>query len=258
MYKLSVGSIFKNESHSLKEWIEHYLFHGVEHFYLINDSSTDNFQEILKPYIEEGLITLIHTDWGHYLGRQRAILSHYLLPFLKDNEWFIVVDLDEYLWSPINIDLKETLKHCEHISQIQLCHSLYGSNGYEKQPEFLVKSFTKRGAEQPYLVYGNQKYILNCKYKFKQLNVHFAEFDDSNENNLMLSHEYFILNHYSCQSREHWLNIKCTRGDCDDYTKRTENDFLMYDINEVEDLGLWEQNKNMDIYNSNYVVENSK
>jgi hypothetical protein len=251
MYKLSVGSIFKNESHSLKEWIEHYLFHGVEHFYLINDSSADNFEEILKPYIERDLITLIHTDWGHYLGRQRAMLSHYFLPILKDNDWFIVVDLDEYLWSPINIDLKETLKQCQNISQIQLSHSLYGSNGYEKQPKYLINSFTKRGIEQPYKLYGNNKYILNCKFKFSQLNVHFAEYDNSNENNgdfLLLSQEYFTLNHYSCQSKEYWLNVKCTRGDCDDYTNRTEKDFSTYDINEIEDFGLWEQNKDMEIY----------
>ena len=253
MYKLSIGSIFKNESHSLKEWIEHYLFHGVEHIYLINDSSTDNYEEILKPYIEKDIITLIHTDWGHYLGRQRAMLSHYFLPLLKDSDWFIVVDLDEYLWSPKNIDLKETLKNCEHIAQIQLSHSLYGSNGHEKQPEFIVKSFTKRGLEQPYKIYANNKYILNCKYNFSQLNVHFAEHnDDPNENRgpfLVLGNQTFVLNHYSCQSKEHWLNVKCTRGDCDDYFSRNEEHFLTYDINEVEDLGLWEQNKNMEIYN---------
>ena len=45
MYKLSVGSIFKNESQGIKEWIEHYLNHGVEHFYLINDNSNDNYLE---------------------------------------------------------------------------------------------------------------------------------------------------------------------------------------------------------------------
>ena len=42
MYKLSVGTIFKNEEHIIKEWIEHYLYHGVEHFYLIDDNSDDN------------------------------------------------------------------------------------------------------------------------------------------------------------------------------------------------------------------------
>ena len=52
MYKLSVGALFKNEASILKEWIEHYLHHGVEHFYLINDNSTDNFLDVLQPYVE--------------------------------------------------------------------------------------------------------------------------------------------------------------------------------------------------------------
>jgi hypothetical protein len=37
-YYLSVGAIFKNESMILKEWIEHYLHHGFEHIYLINEN----------------------------------------------------------------------------------------------------------------------------------------------------------------------------------------------------------------------------
>ena len=52
-YFFSIGAIFKNESHILKEWVEHYLFHGVDHMFLINDKSTDNYLEILEPYINE-------------------------------------------------------------------------------------------------------------------------------------------------------------------------------------------------------------
>jgi hypothetical protein len=32
-YKFSVGAIFKNEEHILKEWIEHYIHHGADHFF---------------------------------------------------------------------------------------------------------------------------------------------------------------------------------------------------------------------------------
>jgi hypothetical protein len=46
-YHLSVAAIFKNESKILKEWIEHYFLHGVEHIYLINDHSTDDFLAVL-------------------------------------------------------------------------------------------------------------------------------------------------------------------------------------------------------------------
>ena len=58
MYYLSVGAMFKNESHSMKEWLEHYILHGVDHFYLIDDGSTDSYMDILKEYIDRGLVTL--------------------------------------------------------------------------------------------------------------------------------------------------------------------------------------------------------
>ena len=252
MYKLSVGALFKNESHSMKEWLEHYLFHGVEHFYLINDGSTDHTVEVLKPYIENGKVTLFNATWEYYLGRQRDMYNHYLLPILKESEWLIVVDLDEYLWSPTYIDLKNIFDNCKHIGQIQVGHTLFGSNGHEEQPRFLLNGFTKRSAAQPYEEYGNFKYIVNSGFQFSSLNVHHATFvnkEDETNKFIILGPEHLILNHYSCQSKEFWRTVKCTRGDSDNYLHTNRNEtFNRYDKNDVDDFRLWEQNKNIRIY----------
>ena len=75
MYYLTVGAIFKNESHCLQEWIEHHLYHGVEHFYLINDESTDEFMKILQPYINKDIITLYNVkNHPKYPGKQGNIV----------------------------------------------------------------------------------------------------------------------------------------------------------------------------------------
>ena len=34
-YYLSVLGVFKNEGHIMKEWIDHYILHGVDHIYII-------------------------------------------------------------------------------------------------------------------------------------------------------------------------------------------------------------------------------
>ncbi|MBR7025230.1 MAG: glycosyltransferase family 2 protein, partial [Selenomonadaceae bacterium] len=47
LYDLAVVAIFKNEGHYLKEWLDYHLFAGVEHFYLYNNNSTDNYEEVL-------------------------------------------------------------------------------------------------------------------------------------------------------------------------------------------------------------------
>ena len=60
-YYLSVLACCKDEGDYIQEWVEYYLLQGVEHFYLYNNNGTDNSKELLKPYIDAGLITWI--DW---------------------------------------------------------------------------------------------------------------------------------------------------------------------------------------------------
>mgnify|MGYP002617198365 CR=1 FL=1 len=60
-YKVSIGAIFKNEALYLKEWIEFHRIVGVEHFYLYNNNSDDNYREVLEPYIKRNIVTLV--DW---------------------------------------------------------------------------------------------------------------------------------------------------------------------------------------------------
>jgi|GEM_PF-6480732 len=50
-YFLSVICIFKNESASIVEWIEHNLAEGVEHFHMIDNGSIDDTIEKLQPYL---------------------------------------------------------------------------------------------------------------------------------------------------------------------------------------------------------------
>ena len=50
LYTLSVLAMFKNESMIIQEWIKHYIEEGVEHFYLIDNGSTDDYYEKIKMY----------------------------------------------------------------------------------------------------------------------------------------------------------------------------------------------------------------
>ena len=63
-YKVSIGAIFKNEALYLKEWIEFHRIVGVEHFYLYNNNSDDNYREVLEPYIKRNIVTLVGADRG--------------------------------------------------------------------------------------------------------------------------------------------------------------------------------------------------
>lgn len=249
-YHLSVAAIFKNESGILKEWIAHYFLHGVEHIYLINDYSTDDFLAVLSPYLQEGKITLFqHTEeWSHYHGRQKDMYNHFFLPIVKAREtkWLIMVDVDEYLWSPMSMDLKWTLRNAEHLAQIQVRSIYFGSNGHQKQPVGIVSSFTRRAEDMGNEGNSGIKYMINTDYAFDTLTIHHAIFtnpEDEKTKFIIAGEPHFRLNHYSCQSREYWEKVKCTRGDADMWRIRRSEDFEALDRNEVEDLGLYDQNR---------------
>ena len=253
MYNLSVGAVFKNESDSMKEWIDHYLFHGVDHFYLINDKSDDNFIEILQPYIDKNIVSLFNADWTYYLGRQRDMYNTFILPKLKESKWVLIEDLDEYMWSPERINLNTVLNGCSELGQIQVNHTLFGSNMHINQPESIVKHFNRRSVNCPCEnEIGNRKYFINTSFEFTGLNIHHATFANSEDEMnkfIILGPEWFIMNHYCCQSREFWEKVKCTRGDSDHYIDRNErrSDFNKYDLNDVEDNRLYLQNSSMDV-----------
>ena len=61
-YKLSVCLCIKNEAKHIIEFIEHYIKQGVDHFYIINNNSSDNLEEILENSSYNCLITLIKDD----------------------------------------------------------------------------------------------------------------------------------------------------------------------------------------------------
>ena len=60
MYNITMATVVQDEARWLTEWIEYHLLDvvGFEHFYIYDDSSSDNIEETLAPYISGGFATL--------------------------------------------------------------------------------------------------------------------------------------------------------------------------------------------------------
>lgn len=93
-YNVAICAIFKNEADYLREWIEFHKIVGVEHFYLYDNKSDDNYRKILTPYIENGLVTLI--DWP-YERAQIPSYEHCIKHFSDEAKWIGFIDLDEFI-----------------------------------------------------------------------------------------------------------------------------------------------------------------
>jgi len=145
MYSISVLAMFKNESSIIQEWIEHYLAEGVQHFYLIDNGTTDNTNYILSRYSQ--YITLIKNVKRMETGTQSFLMSTiYLHKIRKETEWVIICDVDEYIYARNEYNqITDVLKTIpRNIEKIWIPWKCFGSNGHKTQPSSVMNSFTKR------------------------------------------------------------------------------------------------------------------
>lgn len=97
--EFAICSLFRNQDRYLSEWISYHSCLGIEHFYLYNDASVDNFTCILRPYVRAGLVTLFHTNFRNADGPQIKVYDHCLkLAKSKDIRWTAFIDPDEFVF----------------------------------------------------------------------------------------------------------------------------------------------------------------
>jgi hypothetical protein len=93
----------------MDEWIQHYKLRGVDHIYLVNDFSTDNFISIIDKYGD--YITLFNNDIvTKDINRQCSIYDKYFRPILNTSKWISILDMDEFLYSPIESNFTDILE----------------------------------------------------------------------------------------------------------------------------------------------------
>ena len=136
-YYLCVAAIFRDEARFLKEWIEYYLMMGVEHFYLTNHLSKDNYMEVLQPYIDKGLVTLRHetqeiTDRPSWGSIQNAAYQWAVRKSKKKTEWLLICDTDEFLVPYDGVSVKQLLDHYNDFASVSFHWKIFGTSGVEK------------------------------------------------------------------------------------------------------------------------------
>lgn len=93
-YKVSIVGIFKDEAPYLKEWVEYNRIAGIEHFYLYNNNSSDNYEEVLTPYVNSGIVTLLQWPKEH---SQLECYCDAVNRFKSENQWIGFIDIDEFI-----------------------------------------------------------------------------------------------------------------------------------------------------------------
>lgn len=116
---IAICAIFKNEKKFIKEWLEYHLLIGIDHFFLYENNSSDEFFEILKPYLKKGVVTVVR--WPdlclkkeadpHWALSTQASAYENAINFLAKNrsKWLVFLNMDEYL-VPVEKNIKDLLE----------------------------------------------------------------------------------------------------------------------------------------------------
>lgn len=261
MKYLSVCMNFKDEAPYLKEWLDYHLVAGVEHFFLFDNNSTDNYLDILKPYREKKLVTLHSSNKNPV---KPVVYQHVLNNYSDLSRWIGFIDCDEYVCPIEKNDLKDSLRDYEKYPAVGINWKMFGSSGHDKKPDGLViENYTIREDETKIVGGGANHHIksfINPKKVIKAwVNPHYFLYDPGacfpyipaavNENykvidglghedkmpNLMafsseVSHKKFAVNHYWCKSKEEFINRKLSKPR-DDNGQTREMDFTEFDKN---------------------------
>jgi hypothetical protein len=233
MYYLSLIASLKNETMNLKIWIEHYLWQGVEHFYLIDNGSDDNPLSILQEYIDNGIVTY------YYLPQRHRQVDHYRYVFdnanLKNETyWLAVCDLDEFFFG-VDKNLKIKLRTLEDHYDYILCNwKMFGSDGHETHPEDIRRDITFRKKD----LWSETKYIFKPQIIDNSSRIWIHWLIDIEVKRKGVANVLIQLNHYPIQSLDFFQKVKMSRGDasCDAHDNvRDLTYFNRYDTNEYCD-----------------------
>lgn len=134
-YYLSACTCFKNEAPYLKEWIDYNQLIGFDHFYLYNNNSSDHFREVLKPYMEKGVITLI--DYPE-IPCQPGVYEHWYNNFRHDTNWVTLIDVDEFYCPFKDVSLKDWLERNCRYPTLLVYWKMFGTNGILSKHDGLV------------------------------------------------------------------------------------------------------------------------
>lgn len=262
---LSVVACFRNESHILEEWIEHYLNEGVDQFILCANRNDDDYKHITDRYDN----IIMYTDDSESIQLECELPHNEYGPniyskmiYENDSEWFMIVDLDEFMYSrgkykTIKDLLKERGSEFDQLIVPNLTFHNKFPNEIKTQPESVVDTFTKSCYKDLVKSIVKKESLLRCYLhehivKGKSVCANLKDsydlqspWKDKDKWREYPTGEVFIhSNHYRYQSKDFFFNTKTNRG----YADRVDNH------NRLEE---WHSANTLD-FNDDFELKNKK
>lgn len=255
-HQISVAAIFQNEGPYLKEWIEYYKLIGVEHFYLYNNLSTDEYASILAPYVAKGDVELI--EWS-FRANSHAEWDRIQVNAYKDavnrskdaTKWLAIVDVDEFIVPIKAKNLKKLLSPYESnkgIGGVCIPWVFFGTSNYYQIPtnKLMIESLVLNGGPaeggnvSKIWNHGAYKSIVRPRYVNNTPSPHYCGYVKGRKH-IMLDLSKVQINHYWTKDEKFLLEVKIPR--------RQEWG------QSVDSVMNWAKNMNNDTPNGKYILK---
>lgn len=256
-YFLSVCTIIRDESEYLPEFLSFHLLQGVEHFYLLDNHSIDNTIDVLRPYIDRGLVTLYP-----YPGERQQVKAYQwvLDTYGYESEWISFQDCDEFLFytqledNPLLRALARSTSDTD-VAGIAVAWNMFGSSGHiERPPGLVIESYVHTthipdkhvksvvrprriasAGRDPHVFYPLRGYVIVDEAGVPQPKDYAVDTSRSRTN------RYFCMHHYHTKSYSEYLKRR-TRPDVGSgflpSKAHIEHMFRGHNFNEREDTWL--------------------
>ena len=246
---LAICAIFINEAPYLREWIEFHRLVGVEKFYLYQNRSEDDWQSILKPYIDEGLVEV--TDWPRRPPCQIQAYQHFINKHRGEPGWTAFLDCDEFLFSPGHATVGEAIEAIAlpDWGAIGVNWMFFGASGQEAPtPGPVIERFTLRATDN----FEPNRHIKTIarmdrvqlagpsSHQIKTSGGTFSELGHQLTGPFTPTptHTRLRINHYHTKSRQEYLR-RIARGNADGTPSRSPSEFDGYQAADVDDRTIW-------------------
>jgi hypothetical protein len=207
--ELGVLGIMKNEAYNVVEWIDHYIWAGVDQIFLIDNGSTDDTVELCRTHPQADRVHVLslprpHAQFKHY---QTAIRK---FGIRKRCRWLMIADLDEFWFVKDGRKIPSLFPEYEGMDVIYANWTIFGSSGFETHPGSLRKELLMR---HPGIgSHLNTKWI--CRTSALRFPVTAAthKIRSASSTRTISDNLNLQINHYMTQSEDFFRNVKMVRG----------------------------------------------
>ena len=176
-YELAICAIFKGEAPYVKEWLDYHLMAGADHFYIYDNESPDNLTEVLKPYIENGIVeyTMMPGKFAQVTAYNDAVDKHKF-----ECRYMAFIDADEFILPRGNKSIKDVLHEILDNNPIAAALTpnwyIFGSGGQEKAD--FTRGVTERFTYRQSKIDQHIKTIANPRFINFMPNCHHGAYFD--------------------------------------------------------------------------------